>query len=92
MHAHKILNLNKQGQLFVVTGCQQCFVSNYGVCITQQSEKCIKCGGKVQLGVSQTWFAQTPNKQKVAGLVWRDIQIPFGIVSGRASVVKKLIN
>lgn len=39
MHAHKILNLNKQGQLFVVSGCQQCFVSNYGVCVTQQSEK-----------------------------------------------------
>lgn len=46
----------------------------------------------MQLGVSQTWFAQTPNKQKVAGLVWRETQIPFGIVSGRASVIKKLIN
>lgn len=55
-------------------------------------KKCIKCGGKVQLGVSQTWFAKTSSKQKVAGSVWRETQIPFGIVSGRASVVKKLIN
>lgn len=46
----------------------------------------------MQLGVSQTWFAKTSSKQKVAGSVWRETQIPFGIVSGRASVVKKLIN